>query len=450
MGVRSELALAEEAGMRLVPDTGSEPWVTRLEPPHPGHVSMAAGALLAITASRRHAYMIAYTLDDARLLNNGETGSVVDSELRDRFALELDGGVSEFIHPNEFGGYDVDFARLAEIAHEFFAPALKEAYLKGHDAGFAAANVDDPWATEDEISEALPDWERELLESKQPADTGLSDLVALIEQELDLAHSGEGYEPKAVAEQIVKDRVAPVLAERDAEIERLHAQVKLLAEACQRSAYTDKDLIAREAQIRDLIRELDLAVATRRQYAEERDEAIHKLNDAHLKAVYLAAELEREHSSRQDWATEAMRLDGVAEKFRSHESDLVQRLINDQEGAAAMIADLYRDRQLLLWLHAEAMWALGQAGDYIRATRPVTEASEQAEPHRCTETNEHGQRCRKGKAMPHHHVFDDGAVSPATPAEPRPRITFIDHEDVVHVWDWGGLGWVVDQPGGDQ
>ncbi|ALG06830.1 hypothetical protein AOZ06_07715 [Kibdelosporangium phytohabitans] len=45
-------------------------------------------------------------------------------ELRDRFAAELDGLASEFIHPNEFGGYDVDHARLAEIAHEFFAEAL--------------------------------------------------------------------------------------------------------------------------------------------------------------------------------------------------------------------------------------------------------------------------------------------------------------------------------------
>lgn len=55
-------------GMRAVPDTGCEPWATRLDPPHPGHVAKAAGALTAITASRKHAYMVAYTLDDAGLL----------------------------------------------------------------------------------------------------------------------------------------------------------------------------------------------------------------------------------------------------------------------------------------------------------------------------------------------------------------------------------------------
>lgn len=242
----NETSRNEIGGMRRVPDSGVEPWSTRLVAPHPKHVSMAAGALVAITASRRHAYMIAYTLDDARLLNNSETGSVVDSELRDRFALELDGDVSEFINPNEFGGYDVDFARLAEIAHEFYAPALKDAYLKGHDAGFAAANAGDPWSDEEQVYQALPEWERELLESerRQLGDTVLSDLVALIEQELEFAHNGEGYEAKAVAEEIVKDRVAPVLAERDrlghlakdlaGMVDRLREQVKLLSDASQR------------------------------------------------------------------------------------------------------------------------------------------------------------------------------------------------------------------------
>lgn len=45
-----------------------EPWVTRLKPPHPVHVAKAAGALVAITRSRQHAYQIAYTLADVGLL----------------------------------------------------------------------------------------------------------------------------------------------------------------------------------------------------------------------------------------------------------------------------------------------------------------------------------------------------------------------------------------------
>jgi hypothetical protein len=45
-----------------------EPWATRLQPPHPEHVARAAGALITVTRSLRHAYQIAYTLDDVGLL----------------------------------------------------------------------------------------------------------------------------------------------------------------------------------------------------------------------------------------------------------------------------------------------------------------------------------------------------------------------------------------------
>ena len=62
----------EIEGMRRVPDTAQgaviEPWVTRLKPPHPRHISIAAGALITITVSLEQAYMVAYTLHDAGLL----------------------------------------------------------------------------------------------------------------------------------------------------------------------------------------------------------------------------------------------------------------------------------------------------------------------------------------------------------------------------------------------
>lgn len=83
MAERSELALNEEAGMRLAPDTGDkELWVTRLKGPHPSHVSVAAGALMTRTSSRTHAYMLAYTLDDAGLLDSvsGSDGTQVAGE----------------------------------------------------------------------------------------------------------------------------------------------------------------------------------------------------------------------------------------------------------------------------------------------------------------------------------------------------------------------------------
>jgi hypothetical protein len=61
-------------GQRAVPDTGVEPWVTRLNPPHPYHIAKAAGALMTVTATLRHAYMSAYQLDDAGLLVRDEPG----------------------------------------------------------------------------------------------------------------------------------------------------------------------------------------------------------------------------------------------------------------------------------------------------------------------------------------------------------------------------------------
>lgn len=61
------LAELEMQGMQLIPGEG-EPWATRLRPPHPAYISIAAGALVTVTGSRRHAYRIAYTLHDAGLL----------------------------------------------------------------------------------------------------------------------------------------------------------------------------------------------------------------------------------------------------------------------------------------------------------------------------------------------------------------------------------------------
>jgi hypothetical protein len=68
----------EVDGMRLVPDSAQgaviEPWATRLKPPHPRHISIAAGALITITVSLEQAYMVAYTLADAGLLHQDTVG----------------------------------------------------------------------------------------------------------------------------------------------------------------------------------------------------------------------------------------------------------------------------------------------------------------------------------------------------------------------------------------
>lgn len=57
----------EIEGMRAA-SAVAEPWVSRLEPPHPPQVARAAGALIAAASSLRHAYVSAYTLLDVGLL----------------------------------------------------------------------------------------------------------------------------------------------------------------------------------------------------------------------------------------------------------------------------------------------------------------------------------------------------------------------------------------------
>lgn len=46
-------------------------------------------------------------------------------DLRQQIVTELDGMVSEFIHPNEFGGYDVDYGDFADIALAVVQPVLE-------------------------------------------------------------------------------------------------------------------------------------------------------------------------------------------------------------------------------------------------------------------------------------------------------------------------------------
>lgn len=76
----SDTARHEVEGMRAVP-SGGEPWVTRLQPPHPPQVSRAAGALITVTSSRQQAYMCAYLLADAGLLADDLPGGKVAREV---------------------------------------------------------------------------------------------------------------------------------------------------------------------------------------------------------------------------------------------------------------------------------------------------------------------------------------------------------------------------------
>jgi hypothetical protein len=72
---------------------------------------------------------------------------VADSELPDlemRIGeILIDGSLVQGRNPKELAA---DSNALAEKVMAEVAPALSDAYLRGHDAGFAAANVADPWA----------------------------------------------------------------------------------------------------------------------------------------------------------------------------------------------------------------------------------------------------------------------------------------------------------------
>lgn len=73
----------------------------------------------------------------------------------------------------------------------------------------------------------MPD-DHQPIEQPPPVNTGLGDLAGLIGDELELAHSSEGYEPKAVAEEIVKDHVAPMLAKAKAINDKRYKDRQLL------------------------------------------------------------------------------------------------------------------------------------------------------------------------------------------------------------------------------
>lgn len=91
---------AEMDGMRAVPDTGAEPWVTRLKPPHPVHVAGVAGALVTVTGSLTQAYMVAYTLNDAGLLAPAQLRTAATNSAR--VAYDRDGHPWREVEPDMF------------------------------------------------------------------------------------------------------------------------------------------------------------------------------------------------------------------------------------------------------------------------------------------------------------------------------------------------------------
>jgi hypothetical protein len=331
----------------------------------------------------------------------------------------------------------------------------------------------------------------DLVGEPQPVvDSELRDLAALIQQELELAQSGEGYEPQAVAEEIVRTRVAPVLAARDEqtlEIARLvgtsvdkdgltheaivkglrflhesrdeykHALANGIAVDLATADANFREIRLRlaemidadeEAAIPDLLTkvnaELDLRWATRQQYAEERDQALARIESVRLECARIGTELQRERESRQDWAAEAMRLDAELARARYERSGVevgqpdteataeqapfqAGQLVRREDGDTFTVGGVEKCGNDWKVYDAHTVFAFYQWASNLELADAIpvdTEATEQGDP-----------------LVPIGPVLAAkllGADVPATPTEPRKR------KDCFHPWPGCNCPWVVE------
>jgi hypothetical protein len=128
-------------------------------------------------------------------------------------------------------------------------------------------------------------------------DNDLSLLTSIIQEELELARSGDGYEEKAVAESIVREKVAPMLAAKDRDVEQIRIRLaqtlnlphsRTLDQLMDDVSLVFSGWVRMAREIGGLRRELKLTEGFRQQYAEERDEAlddVERLRSALSKAL---------------------------------------------------------------------------------------------------------------------------------------------------------------------
>lgn len=114
-------------------------------------------------------------------------------------------------------------------------------------------------------------------------DNDLSILTSIIQEELELARSGDGYEEMAVAESIVREKVAPMLAAKDRDVEQIRIRLaqtlnlphsRTLDQLIDDVSEVFSGWVRMAREIGGLRRELRFTEATRQQYVEERDEAL--------------------------------------------------------------------------------------------------------------------------------------------------------------------------------
>lgn len=140
---------------------------------------------------------------------------VVDSELRDRVARAIfDDAKDCGANPFSLTWDDLksekhrdQWLSRADAALAAIAPALKKEYLDGHDSGYAAANVGDPWAGKKIAADS--DLQHEIVRSLwDAADICLTDSQLTV-----------------MADAVIADVVAPVLAAQDERVAVLREEV---------------------------------------------------------------------------------------------------------------------------------------------------------------------------------------------------------------------------------
>lgn len=312
---------------------------------------------------------------------------VVDSDLRDVIMDALN--THEWVGGDHSNHYLGDFADVASAA---VAPALRQAYLNGHDAGFAAANAGDPWAK----------------------DGGLQDKLAEV-----VRHPPTFVPIEVHLAAVASAHFAPALAERDAQLSLAETNMKTVQEWLADLVGADKDTDI--AVLVEKVRaELNLARGLRKQYEDERDKALAEIEEVKTELSRLAPfDLWEKPPSLLDWVHQVrlelgarqnrvLKAQGESERLRA-ELDAVRavlkqpaklydgypyvptvdavKLILDDRAQILKLAERYRSELDALRDDAQAWQGHEcEAGctrphvppDGTPFGRPVTEASEQA------------------------------------------------------------------------
>lgn len=390
-------------------------------------------------------------------VNESSVQPVVDSELRDRLRQEWGGELDRLLSERNF--LDEDDQMTVLVVFEDLLTAVVAPVLAANGRADEKARI--ALADALEMTHSLTVYE--LIEAAREYVTEFRKLARL-KADMSSTHT------------LDRDTWKQQLERARTEIERLESNeefsdraLHLVLGCCDPATMQPEDCKGNAREVYDALRaghfvpyhwptihrEFEFAVATRQQYAEERDAAIRnrdlqfaEVNDAKDAIARLMADLERErarHAERdQVNASWVAYQDRKVRERREHQDALGAALGIPEaeirfnpipvmvESVAAMRAELDALKARAVVLPDNLTQTVGGViesystpppprvlayalADVIRSWRPDTEATEQAEPLQCDAFGE-GVCCRNEG---HDGECDPGDDSPATPTEPR-------------------------------